>query len=100
MTDEISIKPGLITDHGWEFEVTFFGRRHQVMLNQRYWHKLTRGDISPMDLVRLGIGLANQHRVSNTLPAQFDLEFLTSRVSDFERHIRAEARAEAAANPR
>lgn len=100
MTDEIDIQPGLMTDHGWSFSVLFAGRRRSVTVTQAYWRKMTRGGISPMELLRLGLEMAFKQRVAESLPDEFALDLLALRISDFERHIRAEAQAEAAANPR
>lgn len=100
MTDEIFIKPGLITDHGWSFNVTFSGRRHKVYCHQAFWKKLTHGDISPMDLVRLSLELAIKRHVSDALPEEFSLEELADRIHDFVKLIRREAQTEAAVSPR
>lgn len=100
MTDEISIRPGLITDHGWEFSVSIGSHRHLVSLSQAYWRKLTNGDISPQDLVRLGLEYAIERHFGDSLPSSFALDVLASRIDDFDKHVRMLAHAEAAANPR
>jgi len=100
MTDEIFIKPGLISDHGWLFAVTFAGRRHNVLCSQAYWKKITHQDIPPMDLVRLGLQLALKQRITDSLPEDFKIEDLASRIPDFEKHLRLEAQTEAAGNPK
>ena len=100
MTDEIFIKPGLIVNHGWSFTVTFGGRHHNVFCTQSYWKKMTHGDISPMDLVRFGLEMALERNVADSLPDEFPLEELANRIHDFEKHVRREAQAEAASNPR
>ena len=100
MSDEIFIKPGLIANHGWGFDVAFSGRRHKVYCSQVYWKKMTHGNISPMDLVRLGLELALERHITDSLPDEFDLVDLEDRIHDFVKHIRREAQAEAAGNPR
>ncbi len=99
MADEILIKPGLIADHGWLFDVTFAGRRHAVACGQVYWKKLTRGDIAPMHLVRLGLQLAMKRKVTDSLPEKFNLEDLANRIHDFEKEVRLDAQVEATSNP-
>jgi hypothetical protein len=100
MTDEIFIKPGLIADHGWIFDVSFHGRHCKVMCSQEYWKKMTHGDISPMDLVRLGLEMAVERQICDGLPNEFPLEELANRIHDFEKHVRREAQTEAAGSPR
>lgn len=100
MTDEILIKPGLIADHGWLFAVTFAGRHHSVLCSQVYWKKITHQDISPMNVVRLGLQLALKHRITDSLPEEFKIEDLESRIPDFEKNLRLEAQIEASGSPR
>lgn len=100
MTDEIFIKPGLIADHGWSFDVAFSGRHHKVYCSQTFWKKMTHGDISPMDLVRLGLEMALERHIADSLPDEFQLEELSERIHDFVKHVRREAQTEAAANPK
>lgn len=96
MADEIHIQPGLITDHGWSFDVTFGGRHRTIRCSQSYWKKMTRGDISPMDLVRLGLQLAMERQVTDALPETFSLEELGDRIHDFVKHVRRKTQTEAA----
>ncbi len=100
MTEDVNVNPGLIIEHGWKFAVMFHGHRYRVTLFQDYWHKLTHGEISPMDLVRLGIELAIEQRMAGTLPVEFSLADLAARVNNFEKRLRAMSRAEATSNPR
>lgn len=100
MTDGILIKPGLIANHGWLFVVTFGGHRHSVLCSQAYWKKITHQDIPPMDIVRLGLQLALKHGITESLPEEFQLEDLESRVPDFEKNLRLEAQIIAAGNPK
>lgn len=96
MTSGISIRPGLLTDHGWQFLATFSGRTHRVTVTQAYWNKLTHGEISPKELLLLGLEEARLRRVAETLPEAFDFALLASRVENFERRMKAEAKATAA----
>lgn len=100
MTDKIFIKPGLIADHGWLFEVTFSGRHHKIFCSQVCWKKITHGDISPMDLVRLGLEMALELQIADSLPDDFALEELAGRIYNFKKNIRLKAQTEAAGNPR
>lgn len=100
MTDKIFIKPGLIADHGWSFDVAFSGHRHKVYCSQVCWKKITHGDISPMDLVRLGLEMALELQIADSLPDDFALEELAGRIHDFKKHIRLKAQTEAASSPR
>lgn len=96
MTDEILIQPGPATNRGWVFTVTFSGRRHTVTCSQAFWKKMSREDISPMDVVRLGLRLALKHHITDSLPQEFQLDHLGSRIHDFEKHLRLAAQIEAA----
>lgn len=100
MTDAILIKPGVLTDHHWNFEVHIDGARHLISVSQDYWRKMTRGDIPPMDLVRIGLGVVVKHHKVESLPGEFDLEVLAETVPDFVRHTRAIAQTEGAGTPR
>lgn len=100
MTDEIVIKPGLLADHGWMFEVTFSGRHHNVQCSQKYWKRMTHGEIPPMDLIRLGLEMAQERKITDSLPTKFSLELLADRIHDFEKRIRRQAQTEAAGSPR
>lgn len=99
MASEIFIKPGFIVDHGWSFVVTFSGRQHAVVCTQAFWKKMSHGDISPMDVVRLGIELALKQRVADSLPPEFNIENLESRIHDFTKRLRLASHIEASANP-
>lgn len=100
MTDELLITPGVLIDHGWQFTVQYSGHRHTVVCRQVYWNKLTHGEISPQELVRLAFHIAMKHRIADALPEQIDVELLADRIVDFEKDIRRESRIEAAGNPR
>ncbi len=100
MTDEIFIKPGLIADHGWSFDVTFSGRHHTVLCSQVFWKKMTHGEISPMDVVRLSLELVIKKQVADSLPDSFSVSDLSERIHDFEKKIRLQSQTEAAGNPR
>lgn len=100
MTDKILIKPSVTDGRGWSFFVTFAGGQYSVVCSRIFWNKITHGDISPMDLVRLGLLLAIRHRVTSSLPPEFRLEQLDARIPDFEKNLRLAAQIEASANPR
>lgn len=100
MTDDIVIKPGNIISHGWEFSVVIGGIRHTVRISHEYWKKLTHGNISPMEVVRLGMDYVRQRHALESLPGDVDLEELDNRVPDFTRTVRGLANVEAAGSAR
>ena len=100
MTDEILIKPGLLANHGWQFDVTVSGQHHRILCTQPYWHKISHGEISPMDVVRLGLELGLKHRALDNMPDQFALDHLELRIHNFEKQLRLAAQTEAAGSPR
>lgn len=100
MIDEILIQPGLIANHGWLFNVSFGGHRHSVLCRHDFWKKMTNEDIPPIDLVRLGLELALDRQIIDSLPEAFSLDNLESRIPDFIKHLRLAAHTEAASGPR
>lgn len=100
MTSDISIKPIRSISHGWQFSVQHAGRTFQITLSHQYWHKLTHRDIPPIDLLRLGLEEAKDRQIVGSLPAVFDFELLTTRIDQFEKRMRAEARTESSINQR
>ncbi len=100
MNDEIIIKPGLISDHGWNFKVSIGGLISNVLLTQDYWKKITHGSISPQDLVRIALEIVMARNLAESLPPEFSLDALADRIQNFEHQAKQQAHAEAAANPR
>ena len=100
MTDEITIKPGLISDHGWDFIVSIGGYISRIHLTSVYWKKLSHGGISPQDLIRTGVQIVAAKGLTESLPPECDFESLAGRIQDFEHQVKQIAHAEAAANPR
>jgi hypothetical protein len=99
MTDEIFIKQSHATLTGWEFDVVIGPTRHHVALSRDYWHKITKEKISPLETVRLALGLARDHHQDDSLPDSFSIDTLSLRLVNFEHQIKTLAKVEAANNP-
>jgi hypothetical protein len=99
MTDEILIKQSHATPTGWEFDVIIGPVRHHITVSQDYWHKVTKEKISPMELVRLALGVAGDQHQDGSLPESFSIDTLSARLVNFEKRIKTLTKVEAANNP-
>ncbi len=100
MVQELKIHPATKTESGWRFRVELLHQPHVISVSSQHWQKLTRGDLSPMELVRIAVEVALAERSPQVFPPETDLRQLAELIPDFEKMVRARAKAEVAGNPR
>ncbi len=85
--NEIAIVKTTETELGWEFEVNVDDRDYIVSVSHDYYYKLTRGEITPEQLVEQSFEFLLSREPAASILPEFDLSVIPTHFPEYEGQV-------------
>jgi hypothetical protein len=83
----IKIKKEKDTATGWQFLVNLEDLNYEVILDKKYWEKLTGGKVTPEELIKKSFEFLLEREPKESILKSFNLELINTYFPEYEGEI-------------